>query len=261
MVQGFQSSLVIGSGKRFMCTVNTPTTVGTKEFKIKTFSFGQLGVNQHVTFQPAKFDEHTSSIVVGHAVESKPFEAPTLLRTSYSHTLADKTVQEIIKLRPTMSQKQLADKFQTTKQVIARVCRAPEDQLQKRIDTFQVKKTRVVEPADVKKQRYDSWVDKMKQREYDNKVISKAKGHEDQIYFRASKHELAFLANQDTYDAMVSGYDLVRPDQKEDTEKKDKKPVVKQVGRKRRHVTEKEKLKVNKAKSAKMRLLGRMEDA
>ncbi|KAM9999772.1 hypothetical protein ACTFIZ_008219 [Dictyostelium cf. discoideum] len=136
-----------------------------------------LGENQHVTFN--KIEYNTDYAICKHQVENKPFEPTIVSKKEFKSRLTNDQIEEIKKLRPTNSQKQLAEKFKTSSYIISRVSRGTPEKRQLLIDQFLLKNPKkIVESNDVKKTRLEDWFQRNQQREYEQKVIKAATSFE-----------------------------------------------------------------------------------
>eukprot|EP01132_Coremiostelium_polycephalum_P002612 gene2612-3237_t len=230
----------------------------TKQDEIQVLTLSGLGLNQSISF--SNVVESDGSIIIKHKVEDIPFLPTSLTKRPFNHNLTPEQVEEIQKLRPTMSQKQLAEKFNTSKYIIGRVSRCSPETRQKLIDNFQIKTPKQFVSEDVKKSRLSLWLQKNTQREYDMKVLKAAKAYETIKSFRTAKNLYNFEANQETYDILngipVGDKDKYAPlsqsskksssdpqtiQQQQQQKQQDDQPKKKFEGRRRRNVSEKEK--------------------
>ncbi|EAL72363.1 hypothetical protein DDB_G0270026 [Dictyostelium discoideum AX4] len=138
-----------------------------------------LGENQHVTFNKIEYNADGDYAICKHQVENKPFEPTIVSKKVFESRLTDAQIGEIQKLRSTNSQKQLAEKFQTTPYIISRVSRGTPEKRQSLIDQFLLKNPKkIVDSEDVKKNRLQDWFQRNQQREYEQKVIKAATSFE-----------------------------------------------------------------------------------
>ncbi|EFA81879.1 hypothetical protein PPL_05111 [Heterostelium album PN500] len=243
------------------------TTTSTAAAAVKQqFSF--IGLNQHVTFN-APVLKSNGTVLVSHQVEEKPFVPVGIQKKPLKHTFTEAQIGEMQQLRNDgQSQKKVAEKFETTPYIVGRLTKVSPEIRQRLIDNHQIRAPKVADSEETKKMRVDLWTAKNQQREYDMKVIKAAKSYEEIKYFRRAKHEIAYMANEETYDAMVSGQELLKPtleldeddlEQRKLKEEK-KKEKKKSTARRRSYITDKEKARVNKQKKAKAQILSMMDD-
>ncbi|GAM27568.1 hypothetical protein SAMD00019534_107440 [Acytostelium subglobosum LB1] len=269
------NSSVVGLYRHFSvaaaatATASSEVEIATKPSKksksIKVTTFSTMTLNQHVTFTPPVLQPN-GTVIVGHTTEEKPFVPLGLPKRVLKHELTQEQLTEIQKLRDEgWSQKKLAEKFSTTAYIIARVSHVNAATKQKLIDNFQIKAPKEKVDVDERKQRVSLWLEKNQQREYDEKVLRSARGYEDIKMFRRAKHEYNYMANQETYDAIIAGQEMLKPkitddDAEEKKRKKEEKKDRKSTARRRAHISDKEKSRVNKPKKAKDKLLSMMDE-
>eukprot|EP01133_Synstelium_polycarpum_P014027 gene14027-16534_t len=252
-------------------SIRSYSTLVSSQVKHTTFvPFATLGLNNHVSFgAPSVIADGV--VVVKHTVSTAPFVPlgnSVQKKKEFTHTLTDAQIAEIQKLRPTLSQKALAEKFNTSKHVIARLARQDPAARQALIDNFQIRSPRQPVNVPERKSRVALWLAKNQQREYDLKVLGRASAFEDMNLFRRIKTQGAALANEETFDAMEAGKALLRSnslnfdDDEEAAAKREKKKenASKSTSRRRKIITDKEKGLVNKAKKAKAKILSMMDD-
>ncbi|KAN0042856.1 hypothetical protein ACTA71_010486 [Dictyostelium dimigraforme] len=245
MIKNFKNLNIVG--KRYYSISNASNEI--KHTTLTSNGFGgmldTLGQNQHVTFDKIVYYPNDYAICKHH-VENKPFEPTIVSKKVFESRLTDTQIEEIQKLRSTNSQKQLAEKFNTTPYIIARVSKCPPEKRQSLIDQFLIKNpNKLVESEDVKKNRLQEWFQRSKQREYDQKVIKAAESFE-----RIKRHRTAL--NQYNHRAHQETYDLFANSQK--TKFEDSKPKVLTMDEKRAKEKELSKLRRRKVVSQKEKI-------
>lgn len=175
-----------------------------KSLSAKTTTFTTIGSNQSISFSsPVTATETTVS--VSHMPVSKAFQPTPVTEKVLKHDLTEAQIKEIQTLRATMSQKQLAIKFNTHTNVISHISRAPQQVRDKLIAEYKLKPSvKHVDSVEVKQTRLDLWLKQNQQREYDNKVLKSAESHDRNIEWRRSKNEFNRRGNQETFDFLLN---------------------------------------------------------
>ncbi|KAK5575663.1 hypothetical protein RB653_006796 [Dictyostelium firmibasis] len=204
-----------------------------------------LGQNQSVKFTTPIIEDN-GTVVVRHQVENKPFEPTFVNKKVFKNQLTETQVEEIHKLRPTQSQKQLAEKFNTTPYIISRVSRTTPEKRQSMIDQFLIKNpNKLVEDPTEKKIRLQKWVEQSQQREYDQKVLKAAQSFERIKRHRTALNVFNNRSHQETYDLFANSQKSKFEDNKPKIftmeEKRAKEKALSKL-RRRKVVTEKDKL-------------------
>ncbi|KAF2075762.1 hypothetical protein CYY_002944 [Polysphondylium violaceum] len=174
-----------------------------RSLSAKSTSFTTLGSNQAISFTTPV--SNNTTITVSHNPVSKAFVPTAVTEKVLKHDLTEDQIKEIQTLRATMSQKQLAKKFNTHSNVISHISRAPQAVRDKLIAEYRLKPSvKVIDSPEVKQTRLELWLKKNQQREYDNKVIKSAESHERNIEWRRSKNEFNRRGNQETFDFLLN---------------------------------------------------------
>ncbi|KYQ92062.1 hypothetical protein DLAC_06898 [Tieghemostelium lacteum] len=230
------------------------SNIATAEIKVTTVSdpskiFSTLGLNQQITFSGVQ-RLGNGNVSIKHTSVDKPFQPTPVTKKQFTHTLTPEQIEEVKKLRPTHTQKQLAEKFQTSKFVISKLSQCTPEQRQKLIDNYQIKtpkdqmNNRHNLTEEQKKLRLQLWIQKNQQREYDQKVLRSAQGYERARQFRRMKNEYNFEANQETYDFLMRRQQSSSDDKKERIlTPEEKKAKLKAQSKLRRRKVTSEKLK------------------